>query len=123
MLATIPSIMRASSMSRLPGHGTDTEKAGNSCSLFRRHIPLDCISLKTKKEYCTMTEQNSQGKSSDTGTYDNVAETPISPSKDLISLLQEYEDGVLGPEETTQLFQELIDSGYAWQLQHHYGKT
>ena len=70
-----------------------------------------------------MTEQNSQGKSSDTGTYDNVAETPISPSKDLISLLQDYEDGVLGPEETTQLFQELIDSGYAWQLQHHYGKT
>lgn len=48
--------------------------------------------------------------------YNNIAETAISPSADLVSLLQHYEDGVLGPEEEVQLFQELIDSGWAWQL-------
>lgn len=55
--------------------------------------------------------------------FNNTAETAISPSKDLVSLLMDYEDGILGPDETTQLFQELIDSGWVWQLQGHYGRT
>lgn len=55
--------------------------------------------------------------------FNNVAETAISPAADLVSLLMDYEEGILGPDETTQLFQELIDSGYAWQLQHHYSVT
>lgn len=55
--------------------------------------------------------------------YNNSAETAVSPCKDLVTLLLDYEDGILGPDETAQLFQELIDSGWVWQLQGHYGRT
>lgn len=55
--------------------------------------------------------------------FNNTAETAVSPAKDLTTLLMQYEDGILGPDETTQLFQELINSGWAWQLQGHYGRT
>jgi len=41
---------------------------------------------------------------------------------DVINQIIEYENGNLNDEETIELFQELIDTGMAWELQGSYGR-
>jgi hypothetical protein len=41
----------------------------------------------------------------------------------MVDRIIRYESGQMGEDETIQFFQELIDSGLAWSLQGHYGRT
>jgi len=42
---------------------------------------------------------------------------------DMLEMIIRYESGELTEEQTVEMFQALIDSGRAWQLQGHYGRT
>ena len=41
----------------------------------------------------------------------------------MVDKIIRYENGEMGEGEAIQFFQELIDSGLAWSLQGHYGRT
>jgi hypothetical protein len=43
--------------------------------------------------------------------------------QNLTESMTAYERGELDPNETCQLFQELLDCGLVWNLQGHYGRT
>ena len=43
--------------------------------------------------------------------------------KDLVDHIIDWESGLMDEDEALEFFQELVDSGLAWQLQGHYGRT
>ena len=42
---------------------------------------------------------------------------------DLFSRMMDFEEGTLSFEEVVELFQDLVNTGLAWQLQGFYGRT
>lgn len=42
---------------------------------------------------------------------------------DVLSAIMDYEFGELNNDKIIELFQELVDSGLAWELQGSYGRT
>ena len=45
-----------------------------------------------------------------------------SMNRHLVDMIIKYERALLDADEIIALFQELIDTGHAWQLQGHYGR-
>jgi hypothetical protein len=43
--------------------------------------------------------------------------------KGLVGQIVEYESGEMGQAEMVQFFQEIVNSGMAWELQGSYGRT
>jgi hypothetical protein len=43
-------------------------------------------------------------------------------ANDLVSQIMAYEDGQMSEDETIEFFQQLVNSGLAWQLQGSYGR-
>lgn len=52
-----------------------------------------------------------------------ICPKPENSSLDLTSQIIAYEQDDLSDDDTVKLFQNLVDSGLAWQLQGHYGRT
>ena len=52
-----------------------------------------------------------------------VVEIKPEGKQGMVDNIIKYENGSMTNEETIKFFQELIDSGMAWKLQGHYGRT
>ena len=52
-----------------------------------------------------------------------VVEIKPEGKEQVVDKIIKYENGNMTNEETIKFFQELIDSGMAWKLQGHYGRT
>ena len=52
-----------------------------------------------------------------------VAENKSEDKEQVVDKIIKYEQGNMDDKETIEFFQELIDSGMAWKLQGHYGRT
>ncbi len=57
------------------------------------------------------------------GNENPYSDCPTDKPYDRLSAILAYESGELHEEGTIELFQHLVNTGLAWQLQGHYGRT
>jgi hypothetical protein len=57
------------------------------------------------------------------GNENPYKDCPVEKPYDRLSAIIAYETGELEEDKIIELFQHLVDTGLAWQLQGHYGRT
>lgn len=57
------------------------------------------------------------------GNENPYSDCPTQKPYDRVSAIIAFESGELDADKIVELFQHLVDTGLAWQLQGHYGRT
>lgn len=79
--------------------------------------------LTPEMEKSTVKDKSSKTDITNNSTEGLVSDTDQLSHKNIVSQLVRYEADEMTDDETIILFQQLIDSGLAWSLQGHYGRT